>query len=269
MESENTGNLDDLFDFSDEHIKSYYEHNRESPYNINLDEKENAIDSLETALSFLNREDNLKWKWFVLALHHSLYSFCISSLKHGNFEQVLSKEYSNGENMYVKFEDDQPKKSKIVPFFINGYKTPAYRIEWEVVDSFPESKQIKKGKKKKEKLISFWTALARVQDDYYWMRRGMHTKAVNINDEELHSICWLSEKVRNDLMHFIPKGYSIDILSIIADSKIFLRIIEFLAIKSYTINFLDFEKSEMRIKKTLDSILRKLKVAEEIIINHP
>ncbi|GAB4286654.1 MAG: hypothetical protein Kow0098_02140 [Ignavibacteriaceae bacterium] len=265
MESEDTMNIDDLFDFPDEERKGYYEHNRELPYYISIDEKENAIDSLETALSFLDRKDNLKWKWFVLALHHSLYSFCVSSLEHGNYEQVLSKRYDDDENMYVKFGDDQPRKSKVVPFFIKDYKTPAYRIEWEVVESFPESKKIKNIKKKKEKLISFWTALARVQDNYYWMRGYAQTRALTITDEELYSICWLSQKVRNDLMHFIPKGYSIDILSIIAASKIFVKIIEYLAVKSYTINFLDYEKSQKRIKETLDSILRRLIVAEEII----
>ena len=265
MGSDDKINHVEVFGEEGDNYKGYYEHNRESPYYISIDEKENAIDSLETALSFLGRDDNLKWKWFVLALHHSLYSFCVSSLEHGNYEQVLSKRYNDDEDLYVKFGNDQPRKSKIVPFFIKNYKTPAYRIEWEVVESFPENKKIKKNKKKKEKLISFWTALARVQDDYYWMRRYIHTKAVKINDEELHSICWLSEQVRNDLMHFIPKGYSIDILSIIAASKIVLSIIEFLVLKSYAVNFFDFEKSQKRVKETLESIWKKLKVAEEII----
>ena len=259
-------NFDWLSELAEGERKGYYEHNRESPYYISVDEKENAIDSLETALSFLDRDDNLKWKWFVLALHHSLYSFCISALEHGNYEQVLSSSRDDDKNFYVRFGDDKPKKSRKIHFMIKNYKTPAYRIEWEEVEKFPEKEDTKERKvRKKEKLISFWTALARVQDNYYWMRRFVHTKAVKIDDEELHSICWISEQVRNDLMHFIPKGYSIDILSIIAASKIFLRIIKYLAIKSYTINFLDYEKSQNRIKETLDSILRKIKVAEEII----
>ncbi|GAB4286645.1 MAG: hypothetical protein Kow0098_02110 [Ignavibacteriaceae bacterium] len=72
----------------------------------------------------------------------------------------------------------------------------------------------------------------RIQSIYYWMRGYAQTRALKITDEELYSICWLSQKVRNDLMHFIPKGYSIDILSIIAVSKIFVKIIDFLAVKS-------------------------------------
>jgi hypothetical protein len=46
-----------------------------------IDEVENPIDSLETALQFLQREDNLKWKWIAIALHHSLYSFYIGMWK--------------------------------------------------------------------------------------------------------------------------------------------------------------------------------------------
>ena len=85
MSEENS--IDWLSELSDQDRKGYYEHNRESPYYISIDEKENAIDSLETTLSFLGRDDNLKWKWFAIALHHSLYSFCISALEHGNYEQ--------------------------------------------------------------------------------------------------------------------------------------------------------------------------------------
>jgi len=262
----NDENDKEFFDAFKEESKVYYEYNRESPNAIHVDEKENAIDSLETALTFLEREDNLKWKWFVLALHHSLHSFCISSLVHGNYEQVLSKGYNDDKDVYGKLGNEKPRKSRIVQFYIKNYRTPAYRIEWDEVESFPKpTNKIKSKKKKKEKLISFWTALARVQDDYFWMRRYVHTKAVKISDEELKLICWLSEEVRNDLIHFIPKSYGIGILSIIEASKVMLKIIDFLVFESYAILFLDYEKSQKRIKEALEKIRSKLIVEEEII----
>ncbi len=261
-------NVEDLFEFPDEDQKGYYEYNRESPNVIHIDEKENAIDSLETALSFLIRDDNLKWKWVVLALHHSLYSFCISALEHGNYENVLSRKYGEDDDWIVHIGKDSPRKSKIVPFYIKEYKTPAYRIEWELIDKNTSTNTKKTSKKQKEKLINFWTALARVQDNYFWMGRYFNSKAVEITDEELHDICWLSEKVRNDLMHFIPKGYSIDILSIINATKVVLKVIYFLVFESFTINFLDYEKSQKRIKEALELINVKLNVAEEIIHLH-
>jgi len=259
-------NFDWLYELSDEERKGYYEYNRESPNAIYIDEKENAIDSLETASSFLSREDNLKWKWFVLAIHHSLYSFCISSLVHGNYEQVLSKGYNDDKDVYVQFGNEKPRKSRIVPFYIKKYKTPAYRIEWDEVESFPKpTNKIKTKKRKKEKLISFWTTLARIQDNYSWMKGFAHTKAVKISDEELKLICWLAEEVRNDLTHFIPKGYSIGILSIIEAAKVVLKIIDFLVFESYAILFLDYERSQKRIKEALEKIKSKLKVEKEII----
>jgi|GEM_PF-4602790 len=47
-------NLDWFPELSDTEQKGYNEHNRESAYYISMDEKENAIDSLETAFSFLD-----------------------------------------------------------------------------------------------------------------------------------------------------------------------------------------------------------------------
>ena len=50
----NEGDLDRLFGSSSDELRSYYEYNREDDSAIHLDEKENAIDSLETALQFLD-----------------------------------------------------------------------------------------------------------------------------------------------------------------------------------------------------------------------
>ena len=85
-----------------------------------------------------------------------------------------------------------------------------------------------------------------------------HTEAVNINDEELHSICWLSEQVRNDLMHFIPKGYSIGILSIVDAGMIILSMIKFLVQESNSIFFLNYEASMSRINNALTNLESKL-----------
>ena len=247
--------------------KGYYEYNRESKSALYLDEKENAIDSLETALGFFTREDNLKWKWIAMSLHHSLYSFAISSLEHGNYKEVVSKGYNDDNNVYVQISNHTPMKSRIVPFYMEQNKKPAYRIEWDVVDSIPEIKsKATKEKKKKDKLITFWTALARIQDNYFWMRRFVHSKAVSIADEELIKICWLSEKVRNDLTHFVPKSYIIGIIDVAEAVKIILRIIDSLVFESNMILFMDSGKSQQRIKDALAEIKLKLKEEEEKII---
>lgn len=247
--------------------KPLVDFNQEDTFSVYVDETENAIDSLETVIDFLKREDNLKWKWIVFALHHSLYSFCISALEKGNYETVLARGYKEDNKVIItKLNEGITRESRIVPFFIKEYKTPAYRIEWDEVDKIPEKKLKPIAG---NKLIGFWTALARVQDEYFWMGRLHGQKALTISDEELKKICWLIEKVRNDLTHFVPKGYSIDILSIIDACQVVLQKIEFLALESYSINYLNYEQATKRVKDALKIINAKLdaerKNIEELI----
>jgi len=235
--------------------KTYYDWNREDKYAMYIDTTENAIDSLETCLHILERKDNLKWKWVAFALHHSLYSFSIAALENGNYENVLEKDPRD--IWTVWFGNNKPKRSKKDLFFIKEYPKPAFRYIWEEVDIEPPNEKRSREnneKKKKEKLIGFWTALARIQDDFFFMGRLSCSKAVKISDPELELICWLTEMVRNDLTHFIPKGYTIGIYSIIEASKVVIRVIEDLVFNSYTILFVDHDKSTDRIKLTVDKI---------------
>lgn len=246
--------------------KGYFEWNRERLNAIYLDEKENAIDSLETALQFLERNDNLKWKWFAFAIHHSIYSFCIAALENGNYENVLMTNWKDDNNLYVqKSQDHRIKKSKISYFHIKNYKTSAYRIQWTDVASIPSKDKSKKQKRAKEKLISFWTALARVQDSYFWMARLHGQKSLRISDKELTSIIWLSDAVRNDLTHFIPKSYAVGITDIIEAARIVIHKIDFLIFESFSILFIDWEQSQRRIRDALDKITSKLDREEEHI----
>lgn len=244
-----------LFD-NDRDTRGYYEWNREDPSALHLDGNENAIDSLETIIQFLDRDDNLKWKWIVFAFHHSLYSFCVSALEKGNYANVLMK--GKEDDICVQFDKEKPIKSEIQRFSIKGYKTPAFRIIWNEIEEFPQLELKKNNKIKKEILIGFWSDLARVQDQKFWMGRLFGQKAVPVNDEELEQIVWLIEKVRNDLAHFIPKGYSIDIYSIIKAIQVILDKIDFLVFQSFSILFIDSNKSQKRIKNTLEKINGKL-----------
>jgi hypothetical protein len=140
-----------------------------------INEVENAIDSLETAVQFLSRRDNLKWKWVAIALHHSLYSFCIAALVCGNYTNVLEKGKNEDDGRFHKIGDDLKwRKSKIVKR--NG--GPEYTIQWEYTDEEPppekNPEQMGIGnllKDRKHKLIGFWTALARVQDLLWHMSK--------------------------------------------------------------------------------------------------
>ena len=264
MKNEDELYLEQMYGEHDD--RGYYEWNRESPESIYVDEKENAIDSLETALSLLDRKDNLKWKWVAFALHHSLYSFSIAALENGNYESVLVKGSEN--SFCVKKGNEAWKKVSIIPFYIGKFKTSAYRINWKPLLEFPKTGSKKGGNINREKLIGFWTALARVQDGYFWMGRMGGVKPLKLNDEELKGIIWLTDAVRNDLMHLIPKGYSISSLDVISSSLIFINAIEHLALNSFSIMFLEYEKSIKRIKICIEEIRRRLTEENDDIIKY-
>lgn len=214
--------------------ESYFYWNKHDENEFYLDEVENAIDSLETAVTFLSRTDNLKWKWIAFAMHHSLYSFSIACLVNGNYENVLSSGKDDDKNRYCLMGNNTKwKKSKRV-YQNNG---PGYVIEWEDTDEIPSQappEEIEEMEKKKHKrqLIGFWTALARVQDSYYWMGRSFITRAVKLSAEEWKSIEWLTNNVRNDLVHFVPKLLSVSIGSVKKACLDLLRVLEFLALHS-------------------------------------
>lgn len=251
-----TGDTDSEEFFDGNELQTLYYYNRDDPFAIYVDEKENAIDSLETIIQFLDRIDNLKWKWIVFALHHSLYCFCISALKRGNYYLVLDRGSKQDNKIYVQIGNEpKPKKSSIKWFYIGTNKTPAYRIEGKEVDEIPpEHSKLRS----KNKLIGFWTALARVQDQYFWMGSMHGQSALKISDDELKKIFWLIEYVRNDLTHFVPKGYSIDILSIIDACKVVLDKIDYLVFQSYAITFYRYNQEINRVRKTLDIIYDKI-----------
>ena len=143
------------------HFPSFYEINRQESGKLYLNELENAVDSLETALTFFPRSDTLKWKWVAIALHHALYSFAVSCLINGNYENVFSFSREEDDNHYCLFGNESKwKKSKRI-FRPDG--PPAYMIQWEETPDDPTQAQKphQQNKTRKEQLISFWTALAR------------------------------------------------------------------------------------------------------------
>ena len=53
---------------------------------LRIDEKENAIDSLQKATEFLKntKNDQLYWKWFIVAIHHAVYHFMLLALQNSD-----------------------------------------------------------------------------------------------------------------------------------------------------------------------------------------
>ena len=208
------------------------------PETFTVDELENAVDSLETACSFLDRADPLKWKWVTFAVHHSLYSMCVTCLCMCQPSSVLSlRKGKDDEGRLCQIGNSPWMKSKIVPV---GEGT-AYRIVWEPTteripetDYTPEDPIERLRRQEKLPLIGFWTALARVQDSHLWMGRQTISKALVLSDEEIRQLTWLHEQVRNDLMHFKIKTYTVFTDGVQVATLTAVRAIAFLAFDSHT-----------------------------------
>ena len=220
-----------------------------------VNEIENTVDSIETAVTFFDRSDEYKWKWISFTLHHALYSLCIVTLVHGNYEVVLESQGKDDKHYFRRRSEDKWKKSKIV----RRADSPYYTIEWTEIENNPPGVKNKQNKKSnKGQLINFWSALARVQDQEYWMGRLYGLKALKLSESQVKNIVWLVVNVRNDLMHFIPKSYGISIDDL---KEAYIDIIDVIAFLAFESNpFLFSYKPEVKkaLKAAIDSIKQKI-----------
>ncbi len=218
-----------------------------------IDTYENAIDSLESVVLFLQREDNLKWKWIVLSLYHCLYMFCVANLQGTNYNRVISKGKDDEETTYIKKDNEKWKRSKKIKISERG----AYKLEWKEIESEPivSDGKVKYGAKR-EKLIGFWTALARVQDGECWMYQYIFSNPLELTEHQLISIEYLVE-YRNEYSHFIPISSMSGVKKFAEIGIDVLDVIKFLALETGNILYHDHEEAKMRINKSIDIIKEK------------
>ena len=248
--------IQEMLEFiSTEHFDTVEPANRETSNLFWVTEIENTVDSIETAVAFFDRRDEYRWKWISFALHHALYSLCIATLVHGNYEVVLKSHGNDDKHYFRRGLEDKWKKSKIV----RRDDSPYYTIEWSEIENDPPQVESKSNKKpKKDQLISFWSALARVQDQEYWMGRLYGIKALELSESQVKNIIWLVVDVRNDLMHFIPKSYGISIYDLKAAFIDIIEVIECLAFKSNPFLFSFKPEVERPLKDAINSIKQKI-----------
>ena len=248
--------IQDMLEFvSTERLDTVKPKNRQTSDLFWVTEIENTVDSIETAVVFLDRRDEYRWKWISFALHHALYSLCVASLVHGNYEVVLKSQGNDAMHYFRRGLHDKWKKSKI----IRRDDSPYYTIEWDEIENNPPQIESKSSKKPKiDHLISFWSALARVQDQEYWMGRLGGIKALKLTESQVKNIIWLVVEVRNDLMHFIPKSYGISIKDLKAAFIDIIEVIEFLAFESNPFPFSFKPEVEIPLRKAINSFKQKI-----------
>jgi hypothetical protein len=205
---------------------------------LRISEVENAIDSLAKALMFSSLDNNFKWKWITLALHDALYTVSLSCLAH-NYDDVLeSKRGDDDEWFSSSGREDDWYKSKKQKIQLNGRSEPGppYRIKWERA-SISERNQKKTPHRNKNEVnvIGFWSAIARVQDGFYWMNRWCVTKHLKLSDDDLEQLWYLHDFVRNNLVHCRPGIHEFDVERIRQACLIVLESISFLLNESLSV----------------------------------
>jgi hypothetical protein len=242
-------------------IKSIKELNSNNDGWFRLDEKENAIDFVETCQVFLGWNNHIKWKWIGFSLSQALYAFCIINLDQhypGGLVQVKDEEDSWYERGYDK------KRAKV----IKQKDRPWFRLEWvptETVPAPPEEEITadaligKAAKNMKKNLIGIWSALARVQDQELHMS-NYGGRAISISDIEMDQIWKLYELLRNDIVHFRPKIIRHQIAGVLECCQTVLNKIEDLAFDTGRC-WLENEQKE-RLRGALSNIKDQFKNLE-------
>lgn len=90
-----------------------------------------------------------------------------------------------------------------------------------VVDSFFPSNAAKTSTKTEDFPIPFYDALAMIQTECF-VHQFVHSREVSFTDEEMKLMEWLHESIRNEYEHFVPKGYSAPIQSLLLASMVAL-----------------------------------------------
>jgi len=191
---------------------------------LRFDEKSNTYDSLEKLLFFLNNiENDLNfWKWAIIALHSSVYGAMILSLL-GSHPDRVSKFPIKKRKMHSVDETGKP-------------------IILETEDT---------------RLISFPEAFRRIQNEKF-MR--MYVKSVFFKTETRHkeSMEWLNDRFRNQFIHFVPVGWSIEIKGLTNLFRDCLEIIEFCLFQSGNVLLEEDER------KLFEKVVENIKNHEEL-----
>jgi hypothetical protein len=113
---------------------------------------------------------------------------------------------------------------------------------------------------KKGRLISFWQALQRCQDQNH-MKMLIHSKHLILTENQKESIEVLKSEFRNEFEHFKPKGWSIEIHGMPEIAIDVLEVIRFLSLETNTYVHLD-EADRNRIEQLIESSISSLKDSE-------
>jgi hypothetical protein len=185
-------------------------------YYLRIDEKENALDSLHKATDFLQytKIDLLYWKWFIVAIHHASYHLMLLTLQNTDQSGIWR----------------EPKKR------VNRGLCDKMVDIWKWLIAMIRhnrglSRKVVDIGNPKNMLVDFLEAFGRIQNKER-MRGYCNSKPFIANNKHKEAVKTLNTILRNNFVHFSPKGWSIQIQYIIDAVLPTLEVIEFLVFDS-------------------------------------
>lgn len=187
---------------------------------IRTDEAEDVAGSLRhiiRAAKFVG-DDPLEWKWVILALHSALAGACICHLT-----------------------------TTAPPV---GSVTERNAGEW--LQYFEDSRTNPSAKPPKAYLMALPDLLKAVRKPY---SAGDNSNAVGvtISDSELSWLRRLHEDIRNQFVHFEPKGWAIEVSGIAGIAKVVARIVSEIMEIGWAFRHLDLEQRE-ELERSLETL---------------
>ena len=188
------------------------------------------------------------------------------------------------ENSFFRIDDlSEPYNAlKMTEYFISQVDSEEYHLKWAII-AIHNSLQgfmvlalrgtsnlqiIKKNKTNKgknayeilsnpeNKLDNFLNLFQKIQNDKF-MKQNISSNTLICNEEMKQSIEWLNE-TRNNLIHYLLSGYSIEINSICFSLLNCLKIISFLVNESNNFNYRYETKDIKDINNLISKIEQKL-----------
>lgn len=159
---------------------------------IETDERDDVAGSLRHALVCLElvRSDHCAWKWLILSFHSALQGACVCHLT-----------------------------TTAQPF---GALTPANTKEW--LEYFDCSRDDPETPMPPTRIASLPVLLKRVRRSNT-IGSGHSFDGIRITDGELGNLCHLHDEVRNQFVHFEPKGWSLEVTGMEIQIPLIVRII--------------------------------------------
>lgn len=105
-------------------------------------------------------------------------------------------------------------------------------------------------------LIGFYDALAMIQTECF-MGRFKYGNPIPVSDQDMKTLEWLHEQIRNVYEHFVPKSYSAPVQDLAAAGELCLSLSKKLLFESGSVFFYDARKE--KLEELFQKVLGELK----------